>query len=127
MKFINNMKIGLRLNIILSFVMVIIISSLGIYTINSQKTKVIEDTDLRMFEQVNDLSKIIEIQTDKNQKDTKKGLEIAKTLMESYGGINYVKTNNENLGLVPGWYLNNQNVFQDYIWLKQNRYNRILI
>ncbi len=39
MNFINNMKIGLRLNIILSLVMVVIISALGIYTLNSTKEK----------------------------------------------------------------------------------------
>ena len=118
MKFLNNMKIGLRLNLILSLVMVIIISSLGIYTINSQKSKVYEDTDTRMFEQVNDLSKLIEIQTEKNQVNAQKALEIAKTLMESYGGINFVEDNNQDLDfgsqLEAGWYLNSNNVIDNY-------------
>jgi len=59
MIFLSNIKIGLRLNLIMSLIMVIIVSVLGIYIIKSQKEKVIADTDLRMFEQVNDLSNTI--------------------------------------------------------------------
>ena len=113
MGFINNMKIGLRLNLILSLVMVVIISSLGIYTIISMKLKIIEDTDVRMFEQVDDLARIIEIQTQKNQESIHKTLDIAKSLMESYGGINIIKEDNENLDSEAGWYLNNKNILKD--------------
>ncbi|NOQ23852.1 MAG: HAMP domain-containing protein [Bacteroidales bacterium] len=85
MRFINNMKIGLRLNIILSLVMLIIISSLGIYTINSQKKKIITDTDIRMFEQVNDLSKIIEIQLKESQSKVDFALSAALEVFKHYG------------------------------------------
>ncbi len=60
MSFINNMKIGLRLNVFLSLVMVIIISFIGIYTLKKQRNKIIADTDLRMTEQVNDLVALID-------------------------------------------------------------------
>lgn len=68
MGFINNLKIGLRLNIILSLVMVITISAMGIYTINMGKKNSIKDADLQMSEQILDLSKVIEIQLEENQK-----------------------------------------------------------
>ncbi len=89
MNFINNMKIGLRLNIILSLVMVVIISTLGIYTLTSQKKKVVEDTDLRMFEQVEDLSKIIELQIEENQHKINYALNTAREVVNYVGEFNF--------------------------------------
>ena len=116
MNFLNNMKIGLRLNLILSLVMLIIISTFGIYIINSQKDKIIEDTDLRMVEQVEDISRIVEMQTKSNQENVQKSLDIAKTLMESYGGISIIEGNddsNSSSETVSGWYLKDQNILEN--------------
>ena len=60
MKFLNNMKIGLRLNIILSLVMFIIISIFGWYMIERQYDKIMADTDMRMHEQVDGLHLIVD-------------------------------------------------------------------
>ena len=60
MNFLNNMKIGLRLNLVLSLVMIIIIITIGQITLSKQRDKVIADTDIRMTEQVNDLVELIE-------------------------------------------------------------------
>lgn len=91
MKYLNNMKIGLRLNLVLSAVMIIIISSVGIYTISLQKEKIIDDTDLRMKEQVNDLSNIIEMELKKNQENIQRSLHIAQSLLMRDGGISEAK------------------------------------
>lgn len=48
MSFLNNLKIGLRLNIIISLVMVLIISALGIYTVVNQRQQILSDTDIRI-------------------------------------------------------------------------------
>lgn len=88
MKLLNNMKIGLRLNIILSLIMILIISSIGIYTINLQRKKIIADTDLRMNEQVADLSKLIELDLKRNQENVKKSLAFALSMLNRDGGIN---------------------------------------
>jgi len=61
------MKIGLRLNLILSLAMVIILTSVGLYLVNKQRAKIIADTDTRMFEQVNDLATLINQQIDFQQ------------------------------------------------------------
>lgn len=89
MKFLNNMKIGLRLNLILSVVMVVIISSIGIYTIRLQKTKIIADTDLRMNEQVTDLSNLIQFDIARSQENVKRALLVAQTVLNRDGGVQY--------------------------------------
>lgn len=112
MNFLNNMKIGLRLNIILSLVMIVIILSFGIYTLEKQKAKIFEDTDVRMYEQVEDLGRIIELQIETNQQGVIKSLDVAKTLMQSYGGIQLVSENNSDLSKI--WYLNDANLFTSH-------------
>ncbi len=87
MRFINNMKIGVRLNIILSLIMVIIITSLGIYTINIGKNKAIQDADLRMTEQIEDLSRMIELQNRERQIQINAALEMVVATMQNLGSI----------------------------------------
>ncbi len=84
MKRINDMKIGRRLNIVLSLVMFVIITSIGVYIIREQKNKIIADTDLRMSEQVLDLCRIIDIQTEKSQEDVVHTLNIAEKIYNNY-------------------------------------------
>jgi methyl-accepting chemotaxis protein len=76
MKSLNNLKIGTRLNLIFSIAFVVIISSLGWYTINSQRKQIFKDTDTRMYEQVNDLSNVISEQVSQSQKSTDNALKV---------------------------------------------------
>jgi methyl-accepting chemotaxis protein len=76
MKRLNDLKIGTRLNLVFSITFVIIISALGLYTINSQKNQIIRDTDTRMYEQVNDLANVIEAQVSQSQKLTDNALKV---------------------------------------------------
>jgi methyl-accepting chemotaxis protein len=55
MNWINNLKIGLRLNIILGLLMVAIISSLGVYIYFIQKRNWVKTIDQQMNEQVKDI------------------------------------------------------------------------
>jgi len=55
MNFLNNMKIGIRLNLILVLVMVFIINSLGIYIYNIQKRNWLNITEQQMIDQTNDI------------------------------------------------------------------------
>jgi methyl-accepting chemotaxis protein len=81
------MKIGLRLNIILSLTMVIILTSVGIYVVNKQRNKIISDTDLRMAEQVDDLARLIEHQVKLNQEKVNIGLNLANEYIKNLGNI----------------------------------------
>src|SRR6056297_1221253 len=93
MRSLNDMKIGTRLNLILSVVFIVIIGAMGLYTINSQRSKIISDTDTRMFEQVNDLVKFIDVQVEKNQKNVNNALDVARFSVESKGNININEEN----------------------------------
>ncbi|MFW6371516.1 MAG: hypothetical protein ACOC10_09980, partial [Bacteroidota bacterium] len=59
MKRMKDLKIGTRLNIILSAAFVVIMLGIGLYVLNIQKHNKLSDTDQRMFEQVTDLTEII--------------------------------------------------------------------
>ncbi|MBN1951083.1 MAG: Cache 3/Cache 2 fusion domain-containing protein [Bacteroidales bacterium] len=107
------MKIGLRLNLILSLVMVIIIAAFGIYTMVSEKQQIISDTDTRMNEQVKDLANIIEIQTEKNQELAIKALDVASTLIDSYGGMDLTTEYDANAKSARHWTLDSKDIVKD--------------
>ena len=126
MKFLNNIKIGLRLNLVLSLIMVIIISLLGIYILNKQHSKIIADTDLRMVEQVNDLVSSIEYQINQNQRMVNLSLNLANEFLKNQG---HIKVNSEELinyhavnqvskasqsTKVKAWYINGIRVQNNY-------------
>ncbi|ALO16946.1 Ribose and galactose chemoreceptor protein [Salinivirga cyanobacteriivorans] len=87
MKKINDIKIGARLNIILSLTIGIIVIALGIYMMNTQRAKIIEDTDTRMFEQAEDLTRLIENQIEQNQEKVNTDLKVAHQYFYSLGDI----------------------------------------
>ncbi len=88
MRSLNDIKIGTRLNLILSIVFIAILVALGVYTISMQRTRIINDTDTRMFEQVNDLVRFIDVQVQKNQKNVNNALDVALYAIQSKGNIN---------------------------------------
>lgn len=87
MNLFKDTKIGLRLNIIISAIMVIVVATIGFYTIRLQKDKIIEDTDIRMGEQVSDLSRFIEQQIADNQNDVAKSLMVSENLLDKSKGV----------------------------------------
>ena len=74
---LNDVKIGRRLNLLLSTAFVVIFVALGLYIIDMENEQVHEDTDTRMTEQAEDLSNFIEVQIDKNQNDVNRFLKVA--------------------------------------------------
>jgi len=87
MKKINDIKIGARLNIILSLTIGIIVIALGLYMMNTQRAKIIEDTDTRMYEQAEDLTRLIENQITQNQEKVNTDLKVAHQYFYSLGDI----------------------------------------
>jgi len=87
MKKINDIKIGARLNIILSLTIGIIVIALGLYMMNTQRAKIIEDTDTRMYEQAEDLTRLIENQITQNQEKVNTDLKVAHQYFYSLGEI----------------------------------------
>lgn len=82
---LNNLKIGLRLNLILGIVIIVILSSLGIYTYIENEKRIINDADVRINEQLDDLAKIIEIQQMESQNRVDFALKTAHEIIQQIG------------------------------------------
>lgn len=83
----KDLKIGVRLNITLSATIIIIMVVLGIYMVNTMRNKIISDTDIRMSEQVQDLSDFIQAQIKTNQQRVNADLKVAHHFFYSLGEI----------------------------------------
>ncbi len=87
MKKLTDFKIGVRLNLILTILFIIIFVSFALVIMYLQKQQILDDTDIRMNEQVSDLVEIIDIQIKENQKHVNNALTIATLMLEKNGGI----------------------------------------
>lgn len=120
MKSINDMKIGTRLNLLLSLTFLVIMVAIGLYMINMQRNKIISDTDIRMNEQVNDLVRVIDIQVEKNQKKADRAIKSAQYAIlknsdirvsddqETSMEIINQETQTKSTRSIPVWYLNGE-------------------
>lgn len=126
MKYINDMKIGTKLNLFLSLVMIVIFAALGFYTVSMQSKHIHEDTDLRMEEQVYDLSLTIEMEIAKNNEKVDLAKNLAKQYINNLGDIqinkakkiNYTATNQADQSTinveVDQWLLNGEPIQNNY-------------
>jgi methyl-accepting chemotaxis protein len=83
----SNLKIGQRLNLFLSTAMLIVIIGFGIFIIRLERKNIIETTDTRMFEQVDDLADIIAREVGYTQKQVQVSMSFAKTYLQALGNI----------------------------------------
>ena len=126
MNFLYNMKIGMRLNIVLNLVFFLILLSLGIFIINSVEKRIIKDLDDRMFEQVDDLNQLIDVQVDENQLQVNRFIKVAHDMFYSQGEI--IESAEETIEIeatnqiskeksresVPVWYHNGQIIHNNF-------------
>jgi methyl-accepting chemotaxis protein len=110
MKRINDFKIGFRLNFFLSITITILLAVLGIYMVNSQRNKIIEDTDIRMNEQVQDLARVIELQVSQNQTAVNNALRTVEKVILASGGLQ-IKDGN--------WFIDSQNVENSFAFVDE--------
>ncbi|MFP4448034.1 MAG: hypothetical protein ACOCZ4_00570 [Bacteroidota bacterium] len=80
MKSLNDIKIGVRLNLIFSVLVILVISVLGVYTYDMQKNRIMEEADTRMNEQLDDLVDLIDVQVQENQDKVDNALNVASHL-----------------------------------------------
>lgn len=97
--------------------MLVVVVGLGYYIITSVRDKIIDDTDIRMSEQVSDLAVLIEQEIQDNQKLVELSMNLASTYIGSLGTIKvdqtqkipYKATNQETNQVVnvevDAWYL----------------------
>jgi methyl-accepting chemotaxis protein len=87
MKKINDLKIGVRLNLLLSAVFIIIFSVVAIFIQITQKKQILSDTDLRMEEQLKDVTEVINVQINDNHQHVSSAMEIALLYLSDKGNI----------------------------------------
>ncbi|MFW6103721.1 MAG: Cache 3/Cache 2 fusion domain-containing protein [Bacteroidota bacterium] len=124
MKRLRDMKIGTRLNLVLSIAFIVVVIGLGLYTLNIQTNRIQENTDIRMYEQVADLAQFIEAEIEDNQQNTNHALKTAGYIFEQAGNLNitdssYVQmrvinqeTNRTRSEDLPLWQINGQQIQQ---------------
>jgi methyl-accepting chemotaxis protein len=88
MRKINDLKIGIRLNILLGVSIIIILALLGLYLYTIQRAKIINDTDSQMNDQVQDLANLLQIQIKERQNKITLALETAFEIFNNEGEIN---------------------------------------
>lgn len=110
---LNNLKIGVRLNIILSLVVVILLTVLGFYNYNAHKNRIVENADLRMYEQLDDLVSIIKVELANNNQKASSAIKVASEVLKSGGDIIVDDTNTINIGggnYVSTWNMNGETI-----------------
>jgi len=91
MKRLVDLKIGVRLNLILTVVFIVIFLGTAMYINWVQKRQIISDTDLRMEEQVSDLKQIFELQINERKNIIKSSMEMTIELLNNSGNIHINK------------------------------------
>lgn len=87
MKRIKDYSIGFRLNVVLSLTITIILIAFGVYVVDSMTSKIVEDTDIRMSEQVEDLGGYIENQIAINQERINSSMIVAHEFFYNHGQV----------------------------------------
>lgn len=85
MKSLNDMNIGVRLNLVLSILIFIVLVSLGWYTYNMNKTRIESDADTRMYEQLDDLVSLIDNEIKNNTERVNFAINTAHEIVYSVG------------------------------------------
>jgi methyl-accepting chemotaxis protein len=91
MKRFKDLKIATRLNIATNLLFVLILGPLAVYTIFLQKRQLSSDTDIRMYEQVNDLATITIDEVAQRVKYTENALKVCENIV--LGSRNFIAAN----------------------------------
>jgi methyl-accepting chemotaxis protein len=84
MKLLANKKIGVRLNIVFSILVILVVAALGIFSYFNSKSRVLTLTDQRMDEQLTNLEDLIELQLNNSEKQVQVAMSTASSWFEYY-------------------------------------------
>ncbi len=93
LSFVNNLKIGLRLNYILGSIVVIVVVSVGTYSSFKQYQQITTEMDSTSFMQTEDLKRLVEIQIEDRQAYVKSGVKVMKRI----ASLNKFTLDNNNI------------------------------
>ncbi|MCW3807319.1 methyl-accepting chemotaxis protein [Plebeiibacterium marinum] len=119
MKRIKDISIGIRLNLALGFAMTGILIGISVYVLNEEKAEITNLTDVRMYEQVSDVSRVIQNEIVLNQKQVNTGIEYVDAYFKSLGELSIQEekvtldavnqeTNQKTTIKVSTWLINNE-------------------
>lgn len=83
----NNIKIGTRLNLIMSGFVVLVFAVFGLYVNSALQNQILETTDDNLREQVTDLVEVINVELKGNREKVDLSIHLAKTFLQLKGTI----------------------------------------
>jgi methyl-accepting chemotaxis protein len=89
-EWINNLKIGTRLNLVMGGIVLLVFLGMGFYVSNLIRTQIIEMTDERMIEHVTDITEILDAEVSSNKEKVNLAMNLAGTYFESRGSLTEV-------------------------------------
>lgn len=76
MQFLNNMKIGRRINIVISSFVFLIVVSMSAYNFTMRRTQIYNTVDQNLNNDIADLTRYLQLELEKNQHITQLGLDV---------------------------------------------------
>lgn len=130
MNFLNNLNINLRLNLIFSTILVLVFFVIGLLLYQSEKKKILDNTQVSMANEIKELSSIIESQLEKDKKQITTALQTLNFVYKQYGKIVEMKQKIEIEAVdvttlasedvkINEWVLNTEQLFQNTSLLEQ--------
>ncbi len=95
MKFLNNLSITIRLNILISFALIVIFIVLGVVFYNYQKVQMFADVKTDMSKEVEELTKLTDYELDKNNESLDIALKTLTYLVRTVKEIGFTKNTYE--------------------------------
>jgi methyl-accepting chemotaxis protein len=100
MKKIGEFKIGTRISVFFSAAILLILITLELFTVRTERRQIISDCDTRLQEQVNDLVNLVDLQIKENQKKVDISGEMAFDIFSRNGELAMDEANTSSLRVV---------------------------
>ncbi len=124
-EWINNLKIGTRLNLITGSFIVVVFVVMGLYISNMMANYVNEQTDHRMTEHLADITELLDIEVSSNREKVDLAMHLAGTYLQAQGEIEehdeYIEYNARNQFTgnthdvrVPVWTINGMQIQNNF-------------
>lgn len=126
MQFLNNMKIGRRINIVISSFVFLIVVSMSAYNFTMRRTQIYNTVDQNLNNDIDDLTGYLQLELKKNQHITQLGLDVFNQYIQNQGKIEI--RNNEKIAFsavdqftniaknveVEAWYLGGKRIQNNF-------------
>jgi methyl-accepting chemotaxis protein len=133
MQFLNNMKIGRRINIVISSFVFLIVVSMSAYNFTMRRTQIYNTVDQNLNNDIADLTGYLQLELKKNQHITQLGLDVFNQYIQNQGRIEI--RDNEKIAFsavdqfnnvaknveVEAWYLAGKRIQNNFEWVDHTK------